>query len=132
MAQVAEIIEITAPDEAGTGDRVDVIVAVKNLHSTDTVRIMAVGVPEYPGLPPGEYINGLYPYQAKLDLYPGWTGYFNGYFTMPESSVTIRTYSYWYGPDGLFHLDDEKSKVVKLTEQVQGFSELAVAGFQKG
>ncbi len=130
MAQYVEIVEIVAPAEAVAGSRVDTTVKVKNKY-TGTLAVMVVGFPEYPGLPPGEYINGLYPYEAMVGIDPGVTHSFAGYFIMPSSDVKIRAYGYYYW-NNMWNLDDEKTKDVKLAELVPAFSEFAVASFQKG
>ena len=35
---------------------------------------------------------------------------------MPGKDVTVHAYSYWYGADDLWHLDDQMTKPVDLTE----------------
>jgi hypothetical protein len=72
-----------------------------------------VGVPEYEGLPSGLYIQ--FPV-SSVNVDAGATYPFAGYFTMPDKKVTIHIYSYWYGADDLWHLDDEMTKAVNLTE----------------
>lgn len=130
MASYTEITEIVAPAEAVVGSKVGIIVRIKNIGSVITT-IMAVGVPEYPGLPPAVYIDGLYPFTAMVDTLSGWVAEFTGSFIMPSSGVKIHIYSYWYGADGYWHLDNEKTKDVKLTELVPSFSEFSVASFSK-
>ncbi len=112
MAQYADIIEIVAPSQAAQGSRVDITVKIKNIYSA-AIGIKVVGVPEYEGLPSGLYIQ--FPVQSD-NVNTGVTYSFSGYFTMPDKKVTIHIYSYWYGADNLWHLDDEMTKVVNLTE----------------
>ena len=112
MAQYADIIEIVAPSQAAPGSRVDITVKTKNIYSA-AIGIKVVGVPEYEGLPSGLYIQ--FPVQSD-NVNAGVTYSFGGYFTMPDKKVTIHIYSYWYGADNLWHLDDEMTKVVNLTE----------------
>jgi hypothetical protein len=119
MAQYADIIEIVAPSQAAPGSRVDITVRVKNLYSAP-IGIMVAGVPEYPGLPGGVYIDGLYPQQAVANVNAGATYSFSGYFNMPNSQVTIHIYSYWYGADNAWHLDDEMTRSVSLTPSYTG------------
>jgi hypothetical protein len=130
MAQYAEIVEIVAPAKAVTGSLVDVTVGNKNVSSIP-VGIMAVGVPEYPDLPPATYINGLSPHEAVANVSAGATRSFSGYFTMPSANVTIHIYSYYFGVDDLWHLDEEKTKDVKLTELVPAFSEFKITDYRK-
>jgi hypothetical protein len=109
MAQYADIVEIEAPGEAVAGARVDIKVYIKNLESR-TIGLMVGGALEYGEIPwptiefPNDYAN--FP--------PGETYYFAGYFTMPDSDVTIHAYSYWYGVDSTWHFDDEDTKDVSL------------------
>jgi hypothetical protein len=35
---------------------------------------------------------------------------FSGWFNMPDKTVTIHAYSYWYGADGYWHFDDELTR----------------------
>ena len=112
MAQYADIIEMTAPGEAVQGGQVNITVKIKNTYSS-AIGIKVVGVPEYEGLPSGLYIQ--FPVQSD-NVNAGTTYSFSGYFTMPDKKVTIHIYSYWYGADNLWHLDDEMTKVVNLTE----------------
>lgn len=130
MAQYAGIVRIQAPAEAVAGSEVEVTVRVRNTHSA-TIGIMAVGVPEHPELPPGEYIDGLYPREAVANVPAGATYSFAGYFTMPDSAVTVHAYSYFYGADDLWHLDDEETIGVALAELVPELSRFAIAGYQK-
>jgi len=49
----------------------------------------------------------------------GVTHSFSGYFTMPEKRTTIHAYSYYYGADGSWHLDDEMTKTIDITEEIE-------------
>jgi hypothetical protein len=112
MAQYADIIEIIAPYEAAQGSQVNITVKIKNTYSA-AIGIKVVGVPEYEGLPSGLYIQ--FPV-SSVNVDAGVTYPFAGYFTMPGKKVTVHIYSYWYGADNLWHLDDEMTKVVDFTE----------------
>ena len=112
MAQYADIIEIVAPSQAASGSQVDITVKIKNIYSA-TIGIKVVGVPEYEGLPSGLYIQ--FPV-SSVNVDAGETYSFSGHFTMPDKKVTIHIYSYWYGADNLWHLDDEMTRAVNLTE----------------
>lgn len=111
MAQYADIYLIEAPSEAMAGIRVDIRVHIKNLYSAP-IGIMVGGALEY-GVTPWPGIT--FP-NDRADFPPGESYYFEGYFTMPDSDVTIHAYSYWYGTDGMWHLDDEMTKDVRLSE----------------
>jgi hypothetical protein len=130
MAQYADIVEIVAPSQAAPGDLVNITVRVKNLYSAP-IGIMVVGVPEYSGLPPAQYIEGLYPQQAVANVDAGATYSFNGYFYMPDNAVTVHAYSYWYGADGSWYFDDEMTKVVNLAALTPQVSEFKIADFYK-
>jgi hypothetical protein len=130
MAQYADIIEIVAPSQAISGSRVDITVRVKNLYPA-AIGIMVIGVPEYSGLPAGEYINGLYPQQAVTNVAAGATYSFSGYFQMPDKGVTVHVYSYWFGADNAWHFDDEMTKVVNLAASTPQVSEFKIADFYR-
>jgi hypothetical protein len=129
MAQYAEIVEIVAPASAAPGQRVDAVVRIKNKYSAP-IGIMAVGVPEYPGSPSGEYITGLAPHEAWVNTNAGWVAEFTGHFIMPSTSVTIHIYSYYFGGE-FWHLDDEKTKVVNLSALAPAFSDFTITDYLK-
>ena len=124
MAQYADIVKIEAPSEAVAGSRVDIKVHIKNLYSA-TIGIMVGGALEY-GETPWPTIE--FP-NDHADFPPGETYYFEGYFTMPDSDVTIHAYSYWYGSDGLWHFDDEMTEDVSLAELVPEFSQFEITDY---
>jgi hypothetical protein len=126
MAQYADVIEITAPSQAGSGGRVDITVKIKNLYSAP-IGIMVGGALEY-GVSPWPGIT--FPdYYANVDA--GATYSFNGYFYMPDKAVTVHAYSYWYGADGAWHFDDEITKQVNLAALSPQVSEFKIADFYK-
>ncbi len=106
MAQYAQILSITAPEAAASGERVDIQVSIKNLYSAP-VTMMAGGALEY-GASPWPGITFPNPTQT---IYAGQSAIFSGYFTMPNRETTIHAYSYWYG-EGSYHFDDEKTKKI--------------------
>jgi len=131
MAQVAEIIEIVAPSEAVAGITVTIRVTIKNIASVEA-GIMVGGALEYGPTPwpsitfPNDWAN--FP--------PGESYYFEGYFTMPDSDVTIHAYSYWYGrlPGETWdswHFDNEKTKDVKLTELASDVTQFEISDYVK-
>jgi hypothetical protein len=111
MAQYADIIEIIAPAEASGGSRVDITVRIKNTYSS-AIGIMVGGALEY-GVSPWPGIN--FP-EPSTNVNGGATYSFSGNFIMPGKRATIHAYSYWYGADGAWHVDDEMTKVINLTE----------------
>ena len=127
MAQYTDIIEIVAPSQAAQGSRVDITVKIKNIYSA-AIGIKVVGVPEYEGLPSGLYIT--FPV-SSANTDGGATYSFSGYFTMPDKKVTIHIYSYWYGADDLWHLDDEMTKAVNLAALTPQVSDFKIADFYK-
>jgi len=116
LAQYADIIEIVAPSQAAQGSRVDITVKIKNIYSSP-IGIMVGGALEY-GVSPWPGINFPSP---STNVSAGVTQSFSGYFTMPDKKVTIHAYSYWYGADNSWHVDDEMTKVVNLTEVIYEF-----------
>ncbi len=127
MALYADIIEIIAPSQAISGDRVDITVKVKNTYS-EVISIMVGGALEY-GVTPQPGINFLEDW-ANVDA--GIIKAFSGSFTMPDRKVTIHAYSYWYGADGYWHYDDELIKEVEITPVSEpSISEFRIADFVK-
>jgi hypothetical protein len=115
MALYAEITSIEVVSSAPAGSRVDVRVTIKNKASVETgIKVggaLEYGVTPWPGITfPNDWAN--FP--------PGQSYYFDGYFTMPDKAVTVHAYSYWYGADGTWHFDDEKTKSVALAEVFKG------------
>ncbi len=105
MAQYADIVEIVAPSQAVPGSRVDITVRIKNLYP-GPISIMVSGALEY-GITPWPGVD--FPVKwANVD--GGAVHDFSGLFLMPDKKVTIHTYSYWYGGDGYWHLDDELTR----------------------
>ena len=128
MAQYADIVEIAAPSSAAAGSRVDIVARVRNTHSAP-IGIKVVGVPEYEGLPPGLYI--VFPVESA-NVNAGATYSFNGYFTMPSKKVTGHMYSYWYGADSLWHLDDQMTEAVDLAAvPASEFGMIEVTGYAR-
>jgi len=126
MAQYADIIEIVAPAQAAPGDRVDVIVRIKNLYS-GAIGIMVDGALEY-GVTPWPGID--FP-EDSANVDGGAVYSFSGSFIMPESRVTIHAYSYWYGADGCWYYDDEMTKVVNLAALTPQVSEFRIVDFYR-
>jgi len=117
MALYAEIQAINAPAEATPGTRVDITVRVKNLHSAP-VYMTVSGV-----FFTGESLDINFPEQRTLNA--GESYNFPGWFTMPYAHGTIYAWSWWYGSDEQFHLDDEKTKDVNMKSYV-GWVEAAI------
>ena len=126
MAQYAQIVEIVAPSQAVSGERVDITVRIKNTYSAP-IGIMVGGALEY-GVTPWPGIT--FP-ENSSNVNAGITHSFSGYFTMPNKTVTIHAYSYWYGADGYWHFDDEKTKSVNLATLTPEVSEFKIADFTK-
>ena len=119
-----EIVEIAAPSSAVAGELVSVEVKIKNTYSS-TIGIMAGGALEY-GVTPWPGIN--FP-DSVANVSPGETHSFTGWFTMPDRDVEIHAYSYYYGGDGYWYFDDEKTKKVSLAELAPEFSQFAIADY---
>jgi hypothetical protein len=90
---------------------VDITVRITNTYSS-AIGIMVGGALEY-GVSPWPGIS--FP-EPSTNVDGGSTHSFRGYFIMPGKRVTIHAYSYWYGADGAWHVDDEMTKVINLTE----------------
>ncbi len=126
MAQYAQIVEIVAPSQAVPGERVDITVRIKNTYSA-AIGIMVGGALEY-GVSPWPGISFA---ENSANVNGGATYSFNGYFMMPDKAVTIHAYSYWYGADGAWHFDDEKTKSVNLATLTPQVSEFKIADFTR-
>ncbi len=126
MAQYAQIVEIVAPSQAVSGERVDITVRIKNTYAA-AIGIMVGGALEY-GVTPWPGIT--FP-SNSANVNAGATYSFSGYFTMPNKAVTIHAYSYWYGADGAWHFDDEKTKSVSLATLTPQISEFKIADFTR-
>lgn len=127
MAQYADIIEIAAPSQAATGNRVDITVRIKNTYSSP-IGIMVGGALEY-GTSPWPDITFPSP-SANVDA--GVTHSFSGYFTMPDKKVTIHAYSYFYGGDGSWHFDDEMTRAINLSQEVESqFGSIEIVSYAR-
>ena len=126
MASYADIVEAVAPGEAAVGSRVDITVRIKNKYSS-TIGIMVGGALEY-GVTPCPNIS----FSDNVANVPsGAVHSFSGYFTMPDSSVKIHAYSYYYGADGCWHFDDEAVKNVGLAEQESEFGSIEITSYAR-
>jgi len=126
MALYAQITEIVAPAQALSGSMVDITVKIKNLYS-EVISLMVGGGLEY-GVSPWPGIT--YP-QSGADVAAGATYSFNGYFYMPDKAVTIHAYSYWYGGDGYWHFDDEKTRAIAIAALTPVLSEFRISDYLK-
>jgi hypothetical protein len=126
VAQYAQIVEIVAPSQALAGERVDITIRIKNTYSA-AIGIMVGGALEY-GVTPWPGISFS---ENSTNVNSGATHSFSGYFTMPNKAVTIHAYSYWYGADGAWHFDDEKTKYMSLATLTPQISEFKIADFTR-
>jgi hypothetical protein len=105
-----DVVEIVAPSSAVAGETVPVTIKIKNKYSA-SVNVAAIGV---------------YDSEVRfIDWLTAWipagaTQSFSGSFVMPTRAVTIHGYSYYYGVDGYWYFDDERTKSVSLTEVYKG------------
>jgi len=127
MAQYADIVEIVAPGEAAGGGRVDITVRIKNKYSS-AIGIMAGGSLEY-GVSPWPSISFADP---SSNVAGGITYSFSGYFTMPEKRVTVHAYSYYYGADESWHFDDDMTKTIDITEEIESqFGSIEILSYSR-
>lgn len=119
-----EIVEIVAPSSAVAGDLVFIEAKVKNKYSA-TIGILVAGALEY-GVSPWPSIEFAGD-QANVEA--GAVQSFSGYFYMPSSDTTIHIYSYYYGTDGTWHFDDEKTKKITVAELVPEVSQFKIADY---
>ena len=126
MAQYADIIEIVAPSQAVPGERVNITVRVKNTYS-GVISVMVGGGLDF-GVSPWPGID----FPENWENVDGGVVYsFSGSFVMPDNRVTIHAYSYWYGADDYWYLDDEKTKYMALATLTPQVSEFQILDFSK-
>lgn len=111
-----EVTEIVAPSSAAAGSTVSVTIRIKNLW-TASVHVAAVGIYDTEK----RFIDWL-----KYWIPAGATHSFSGSFVMPNKKVTIHAYSIYWGADGYWHIDDEKTKDVSLAVAWQKLTAKAV------
>ncbi len=126
MAQYVQIVEIVAPSQAAPGDLVNVTVRIKNLYSAP-IGVMVGGSLDY-GVTPWPGVQ--FP-ENSANVDGGVAYSFNGYFYMPDKGVIIHAYSYWYGADGYWYYDDEKTRSVGVSAVTPQISEFQIANFTK-
>jgi len=127
MAYYADIVEIIALSKAKPGSRVDITVRIKNTYSS-SIGIMVGGALEY-GVSPWPGIS--FP-DPSANVADGTTYSFTGYFTMPEKKATIHAYSYYYGADGSWHFDDEMTKTIDITEEIESqFGSIEILSYSR-
>lgn len=101
-----DVVEVVAPNTATAGETVNVTIKIKNKY-TSIISVSAVGVYDSEE----RFIDWL-----AYDIPAGSTHSFYGSFTMPYyppgKIITIHAYSWYYGVDGYWHPDDEKTKDV--------------------
>lgn len=126
MALYADILDVIVPAEANADEQVTIKVHIKNLYtsriSVKTSAIIFVGTDAVASV--------IFP-TYWLDLDPGISYQFEGYFTMPNSRVRVHAVSYWYGADGNWHIDETMDKYIELTGLVPEFSGFAISAFNK-
>ncbi len=113
MANFAEIVAVEVTPQANAGDRVDVIVKVKNLVSEGAITIAVTGL--------YDYTNPL-PQPPILTVSALQVGEFPTSFIMPnKSSVAIHVGSWYKIPDGTLVPDDlVETSVLLSTEPPPG------------
>ena len=114
-----DIIEIGAPDDAVSGDTVNVYARVKNLWPY-TLDMWVAGVVDSET----RFIDQV------AHVGAGDTYTFRGAFLMPGSKVTVNIYVY-YGTAQGYILDDSGSKDVDLAELVSEFSQFEITDYSK-
>ena len=127
MALYADIIDLASPLQAAAGSRVDFTAVVKNTYSYP-IGVKVTAALEYNG---GLWTGIVIPQDvANIDAQATYT--FSGYFSMPDKTVIIHIYSYWYGADGQWYVDDEMTRVVSLASAGQpSVSEFRITDFIK-
>lgn len=117
--QYTEIVEIVAPETAGAGEQVSIVVRVKNLGSY-AFYIAATAVFDATQFP-------VSPEYATVGA--GQVQSFSGSFIMPSNAVRVTVWS-WYWTGSEWHLDDERSVDIALAQLAPEFSQLEIADYR--
>jgi hypothetical protein len=118
MGTYTEIVEVVAPGSARAGERVDIEVRVKNLH-TGPIYITVIGIVDDLAL----YFGSVY-----YSVPAGGIQSFYDVFVMPEKSVRLSVASfYWTGTK--WYRDDERQVDITLAELVPGFSQFTIKDY---
>ncbi len=118
MAYYAQLVSIDGPSEAVGGALVNIILKIKNVASY-SIWVMAGGQINF-----GQSSENVQFYPDYTSLNAGDDFSFGGGFYMPAASVTMYGRSYYYGVDDVWHVDEEKVKVISLKQQAAAFSNL--------
>ena len=118
MAVYAQITNLSVPSKASPGSRVDVVIGIKNLASIP-ISIMA----ECKFIAGGQMEDIIFDTQDWMDVNPGWVGEFRGHFTMPNASVIVRSFAYYYTVDG-WYFDDQREASISVQSIPASFSNL--------
>ena len=116
-----DVVEIVAPSSAVAGQTVSVTIKIKNKY-TSIIGVAAIGVWDSEV----RFIDWL-----TANIPAGATQSFSGSFIMPSRRVTIHGYSYYYGTDGNYHFDDERTKDVALGVLEPEFSGFGITQYNK-
>ena len=122
MTKYADIIAITAPDKATPGDKVNVVVKVKNIdpvysHVVRCIAAFYIGSDSFPFLDEVQIIS------------PGETNDFSGSFTMPDVATKVQAFSYYpVGTEWIY--DDTLEKSIGLAELTPVFSEFSIKDYR--
>ncbi len=111
MALYMDITSVSSVSEAIQNETVSFTTYMKNLGDV-VISGMIGGTVRYGG----SYHSIIdFPTNWK-NINPGATEQFQGSFTMPDESVILYLWSYWYGADSSWHSDDEYTKSISLKE----------------
>lgn len=122
-----DIVEIVAPGSAAAGQTVGITIKVKNI-SGELLCVLVAGALEYGVLPWPTITVPI----NQIIFGPGVIQPYSAYFTMPNASVKIHAYSYYYVPEyGYFVFDDEEVRNVSLGVLVSEFNELKITNYVK-
>ena len=112
------------PSPASPGTEIEVVLTIQNNYSSPVSILgdltFACGGVIYPIT---------YDSLQSDTIDPGLTLRITGHFTMPGSAVTITAHSYWYGSDGQWHLDDQRTVSINIQQLTVQVSEFKIADF---
>ena len=108
MGSILQIISLVVPPNALEGERVEIVASVKNLYAGGVVKVSVTGNVMNTPLPQDVWTPD------QVDIPSMETQEFLAAFLMPDIGVNGQVGAWYFGTDGLFHLDDLNNFSVAL------------------
>ena len=108
MGTILQIVGVITPQSAEQGEQVEVVVRVKNVYSAAVAYVAVTGSYGTTPLPQEVWTPVVTSIEAQQ------TVDFATVITMPNKSISVNVGAWYYGTDGVFHLNDQKSVNITL------------------